>query len=332
MNRREVLKLAGASAVAGMAAGSRIGFAADQPTMVIVHKISGIPWVNLMASGVKKAGQDFGINASLIGPTVADPAQQAKLIEDTIAQKVNFLGVVPLDVNVCAPLLQRAHEAGIKILTLEGQAQVGRDWDVAMADPQTYGEAQMKKLGELTGGKGEYVVIVGGLTTPLHKAWADFAVAYQEKHFPDLKQATERFGMAESTDDTQAAVLDILKAHPNVNGFIIEASPGPIGAGNALRQLKNTKVNVIGSCVPGQAQALLKAGYIKDCVLWSPIESGYAMVAVASLMLKGPLNDGPIQIPGIGDATVEGAQKIIQLNRLLEITTANMDQYIAQGL
>ena len=333
MKRRDALKLVGGSVLAGAVGLPNLGSAAGRPTMVVIHKIAGIPWVNLMAKGVKKGGEDFGIDASLIGPTTADPALQAKLIEDVIAQKVNVLGLVPLDVNVCAPLLARAHDAGIKVVTLEGSAQVGRDWDVGMADPTTYGETQMKRLGELTGGKGEYVIIVGGLTTPLHKFWADAAVAYQLKHFPDLKQATDRFGMGESADETQAAVLDILKAHPKVNAFMIEASPGPIGAGNALRQLRDTKVNVVGSCTPGQAQTLIREGYIKECVLWNPVNSGYAMVSVAELMLKGTVfKDGPIDVPGVGEGTVSVENKEIQLNKMLEVTKANVDSFVAQGL
>ena len=112
MKRRDVLKLAGGGILAGVSAMPRFAFAASQPSMVVIHKISGIPWVNLMKSGVEKAGKDFGINATLIGPTAADPAQQAKLIEDVIAQKVDVLGLVPLDVNVCAPLLARAARSG----------------------------------------------------------------------------------------------------------------------------------------------------------------------------------------------------------------------------
>jgi len=115
-----------------------------------------------MAKGVTKGGKDFGSDASLIGPTTADPALQAKLIEDVIAQKVDVLGLVPLDANVCAPLLKQAHEAGIKVITLEGSNQDGRDWDVGMVDPIDYGETQMKRLAEGMGGKGEYVIIVGG--------------------------------------------------------------------------------------------------------------------------------------------------------------------------
>jgi len=333
MNRRDTLKLVGGSALAGALGIPRRGAAAAEQTMVVIHKIAGIPWVNLMAQGVKNGGHDFGIDASLIGPTTADPALQAKLIQDVIAQKVDVLGLVPLDVNVCAPLLKQAHDAGMKVITLEGSAQVGRDWDVGMADPTIYGETQMKRLAEGMGEKGEYVIIVGGLTTPLHKFWADAAVAYQEKHYPNMKQATDRFGMGESTDETQTAVLDILKAHPKVNGFMIEASPGPIGAGNALRQLRDTKVTVVGSCTPGQARALIHAGYIRECVLWNPVDSGYAMVSVAKLMLDGTaFKNGPMDIPGVGEAVIDVPHKVIQLNKMIEVTKANVDGLVAKGL
>lgn len=332
MNRRDALKLLGGTALVGATGIPELAFAADQKKMVVIHKIAGIPWVNLMAKGVEVGGKDFGIDASLIGPTTADPALQAKLIEDVIAQKVDVLGLVPLDTNVCAPLLQRAHDAGIKVITLEGSSQDGRDWDVGMVDPIDYGETQMKRLAERMGGKGEYVIIVGGLTTPLHKIWADAAVAYQEKNYPDMKQATDRFGMGESTDETQKTVLDVLKAHPNVNGFMIEGSPGPIGAGNALRQLKNTKVTVVGTCTPGQAQALIRGQYIKECFLWNPVDSGYAMVAVAKVVLDGTELKTGLEIPGVGKAVVDAPNKIVQLSKMLEVTQANVDELVTQGL
>jgi len=332
MQRRDVLKLLGGAAAVGVTGLPNLAVAEGKKTMVVIHKIAGIPWVNLMADGVKKGGKDFGIDASLIGPTTADPALQAKLIEDVIAQKVDVLGLVPLDTNVCAPLLKRAHEAGIKVITLEGSNQDGRDWDVGMVDPIDYGETQMKRLAEGMGGKGEYVIIVGGLTTPLHKIWADAAVAYQEKNYPGMKQATDRFGMGESTDETQKTVLDVLKAHPGVTGFMIEGSPGPIGAGNALRQLRNKKVTVVGTCTPGQAQGLIRAGYIKECFLWNPVDSGYAMVAVAKVTLEGKDTAASLDIPGVGDAKFDAGSKIVQLSKMLETTSANVDSLVSQGL
>jgi simple sugar transport system substrate-binding protein len=103
MKRRKALKLFGAAAVAaaiGVAGISRLALAQDQKKkMVTVVKIAGIPWFNALENGAKKAGADFGIEASVVGPTHLDAAQQVKLLEDLVAQKVDVIGLVPIDVR-----------------------------------------------------------------------------------------------------------------------------------------------------------------------------------------------------------------------------------------
>src|SRR5689334_7361963 len=173
MNRRQTLRLFCATALLTAAGlGSPISYAAE-PSMVVVVKIAGIPWFNALEQGVQKAGKEFGIDASMVGPANVDPAQQVKLIEDLIAKKVNVIGLVPLDVKVTEPVLKRAQEAGIKVITHEGPEQAGRDWNVELIDSVKFGEVQMEKLAQQMGGEGEYVVYVGTLTTPLHNLWAD---------------------------------------------------------------------------------------------------------------------------------------------------------------
>jgi hypothetical protein len=62
---------------------------------VPVVRIAGIPWFNALENGAKKAGRDFGIHASVVGPAHLDPAPQVKLLEDLIAQKVDVIGRRP---------------------------------------------------------------------------------------------------------------------------------------------------------------------------------------------------------------------------------------------
>jgi simple sugar transport system substrate-binding protein len=304
-----------------------------KPRMVVVHKIAGIPGVQLMADGVVHGGKDYGIDASLTGPATPDPAQQVKLVEDMIAQKVSVIGLVPLDVNVAAGSLKKAQDAGIKVITLEGANQPNKDWNVDMVGPKEFGEKEMQVLAKAMGEKGEYIVFVGTLTTPLHNEWADYAVAYQKAHYPEMKQATDRLPGGDEVDVSQQTTLDAMKAHPHVKGFLVEGSNGPIGVGNALRQLHlGGKAAIVGTCVPSQARALIMDHIITECTWWNPIDSGYAMVAVAKQMLDGkPFVDGA-DIGGIGAAKVDAANHSIQFDKLLEITTGNVDSLIKQGL
>src|SRR5215212_11667205 len=112
MNRRELLSMVGAVAAAGLLGLPGSTLAQSQKEMVAVVKIAGIPWFNAVEKGIRKGGQDFGMNASMVGPANVDPAQQVKLLEDLIAKKVDLIGFVPLDVKVAEPVLKRAQEAG----------------------------------------------------------------------------------------------------------------------------------------------------------------------------------------------------------------------------
>jgi simple sugar transport system substrate-binding protein len=333
VNRRKTLKALGGAAMAG-AAGltTRIAFAANS-TMVTVVKIAGIPWFNALEKGVKKGGKDFNIDASMVGPANVDPAQQVKLLEDLIAKKVTVIGLVPLDVKVCEPVLKRAQAAGIKVITHEGPEQEGRDWNVELIDSVRFGEVQMQRLAKDMAEAGDYVVYVGTLTTPLHNKWADAAIAYQKAHYPKMKLVADRFPGADEIDSSYKTTLDVIKAYPNLKGILGFGSNGPIGAGNAVREKRlGKKIVVVGTVLPSQAKDLIADGIIREGFLWNPTDAGYAMVAVARLVLDGkPIKDG-VDIPGLGKASVDVPGKLIKVDKIMRINNETIAGLIAGGL
>jgi simple sugar transport system substrate-binding protein len=333
MNRRKTLKAMGGAALAGASSlTARLAFAAN-PTMVTVVKIAGIPWFNALEKGIKKGGKDFNIDATMVGPANVDPAQQVKLLEDLIAKKVNVIGLVPLDVKVCEPVLKRAQAAGIKVITHEGPEQEGRDWNVELIDSVRFGEVQMQRLAKDMGESGDYVVYVGTLTTPLHNKWADAAIAYQKKHYPKMKLAADRFPGADEIDSAYKTTLDVIKAYPNLKGIVAFGSNGPIGAGNAVREKRlGKKIAIVGTVLPSQAKDLIADGIIREGFLWNPTDAGYAMVAVARLVLDGKeIKDG-IDIPGLGKASVDVPGKLIKVDKIMRINNDTIAGLIAGGL
>ncbi|MEO7337649.1 MAG: autoinducer 2 ABC transporter substrate-binding protein [Caldimonas sp.] len=333
MNRRKTLKALGSAALVG-ATGltSRISFAASA-TMVTVVKIAGIPWFNAVEKGIQKGGKEFNIDASMVGPANVDPAQQVKLLEDLIAKKVTVIGLVPLDVKVCEPVLKRAQAAGIKVITHEGPEQEGRDWNVELIDSVRFGEVQMQRLAKDMGETGDYVVYVGTLTTPLHNKWADAAITYQKAHYPKMKLVADRYPGADEIDTAYKTTLDVIKAYPNLKGILGFGSNGPIGAGNAVREKRlGKKVAVVGTVLPSQAKDLIADGIIREGFLWNPTDAGYAMVAVARLMLDGkPIKDG-VEIPGLGKASVDVPGKLIKVDKIMRINNETIARLMAGGL
>jgi simple sugar transport system substrate-binding protein len=306
---------------------------AAEPEVAVVVKIGGIPWFSAMEQGIKRAGKEDQVNAYMVGPTTADPAQQVRAVEDLIAKKVSVIAVVPNDAKALEPVFDRAKTAGIPIITHESPDQKGNVWDIEMINNKEFGEQHMQDLAKYMGEEGEYIVYVGGLTVPLHNAWADAAIAYQKEHYPKMKLVADRYGVAESVDDSYRTTSDAILAHPNLKGILTFGSQGPIGAGRAIKEKgKADKIILVGACSPSQGKKLVKEGVIKSGYIWSPIEAGAAIVTVAKMVMdKTPITDG-MEIPGLGKASVDPEKRVIRVIKVLKIDKDTVDQLAALGL
>jgi len=306
---------------------------AADPTFTVVVKIEGIPWFTVLNKGIEAGAKDFHINATMIGPAKVDPAQQVRMVEDLIAKKVDAIGLIPLDTAVMEPVLGRAQEAGIPVITHEGPGQKNKTWNVDLIDSKELGIAQMKSLAAAMGEQGEYAVYVGTLTTPLHNEWADAAIAYQKEHYPKMTMVGDRYPYNDSTDEAFKVTLDVMQAYPNLRGILAEGANAPVGAGNAVRQAgRSGEIVIVGTALPSQVASLIKDGTVHEAFNWNPIDSGYAMVAVARLVLDHKeITDG-MEIPGLGKAQVDPQNRLITINKIVSINKNTVDDLVAQGL
>jgi simple sugar transport system substrate-binding protein len=326
-SRRSVLKGAAVVGAASIFSSQRAFSANNPPQVGVVGKIK-IPWFDNVAKGVAKAGQDLGVDASIINPTTDDPAEQVRAIEDLIAKKVDVIGVIPNDAKAVEPVLGRAQGAGIKVVMNESPNQKNADWDIELIQDQAFGEAHLEAFAEAIGGEGKYVVYVGGLTVTLHNLWADYAVELQKKKYPKMQQIGDRFGVSNSVDDSFRTAVDQMRAHPDLKGFLIFGANGPIGAGQAVADREKIgKVIVVGPFIPSQGLKLMKRGAITRGFLWNPIDSGYALVALGKTLVSGgKIKDG-MELPGMGPCQVNAAMKVIRANKQIDLNPKTIDDW-----
>lgn len=317
----------------GLAAIATGAVAQDKAKLGVVVKIGGIPWFNAMEVGIKQRGEELGMEAFMIGPTSADPALQVRAIEDLIAQGVDAIGVVPNDAEVLEPVLAKAREQGIKVITHESPDQKNVDWNFELASANGFGEAHADLLAEKMGGTGEYAVFVGSLTVPLHNAWADAAIAHLKEKFPDMKLIGERHGVAESADDSRKTALDLISANPGLKGFLAFGSQGPIGAGRAVEERRKVgEIFVLGPFSPGQGQKLIKGDAISGGFMWNPMEAGRVFVTMADKLIKGEEIKPGVEIEGLGKINPEQGSTNIIVNQLVPINKDTVDELAAMGL
>ncbi len=296
--------------------------AAKAPEIAVVVKITGIPWFNVVETGVNRAAKELNVNAYQTGPAQADPAQQVKIVEDLVAKGVSAIAIVPNDAKALEPVLKKAKEKGIIIITHESPDQVGTDYDFELIDNVKFGQHAWDQLVKYMGDSGEYAIFVGGLTVPLHNFWADTGIEYAKQKYPNLKLVTERIPCGEDQELARQKTLELIKAYPNLKGIVGFGSLGPIGAAQALKEKGLTdKIAVVGTVIPSQAAPYLSEGSLKEGLLWNPANAGYGMVWLAKYMLEGGKIENGVEIPGIGKITVEG--QVIKVDAIIDITKEN---------
>lgn len=327
MKRRTTLLAGALLAGTALAAGST-AVMAEGKSIATVVKIAGIQWFNRMEEGVKKYAEDTSDNAFQVGPAQADPQQQAALIEDMIAQGVDALAVVPMSPEALEPVLKRAMDAGITVITHEAASQQNIDYDIEAFVNEDFGANLMEQLATCMDGKGEYAVFVGSLTSQTHNQWVDGAIAYQKAKYPDMTLVGDK---NETFDDSQKAyekAQEVLRAFPNIKGMQGSASTDVAGIGLAIEERGMEDATcVFGTSLPSIAGQYLETGAVDGIGFWDPSIAGYAMNKLAAMVIDGEtVTDGmDLGLPGYENITLDG--KVIYGQAWVNVNKENMAEY-----
>ncbi len=293
--------------------------------IVFIPKLIGIPWFNAMEDGFKAFAKDTGgIKITVSGAPEADPAQQARVLEDAIARKPDSIIVVPNDTKVLEPIMKKGREAGILMLTQEAVSAENVDADIEFLFPEQVGkdymEALVRGMGEPAGG---YAIMVGGLTVESHNARADNAVKYQKENYPGLYQVTSRLEGSESVEQARSKTLELLQAYDDLKGILYIGTLGAIGGALAVTE-KNMadKISIAGTSVPSQVKRYLVDGSVDGNVISNPYRIGYDSAYIIHSLARNGKNTSAIRsVPEYGEVKVTG--KVITFHAPAEVTAEN---------
>lgn len=302
--------------------------AQDSKKIATVVKIAGIQWFNRMEEGVKQYAADTGHEAFQVGPAQADPQQQAALIEDMIAQGVNALAVVPMSPEALEPVLKRAMDAGITVITHEAASQQNTHYDIEAFVNEDFGANLMEQMAQCMGGEGEYAVFVGSLTSQTHNQWVDGAIAYQKANYPNMTLVGDKNETFDDQQQAYAKAQEVLRAYPNIKGMQGSASTDVAGIGLAVEERGlEDKTCVFGTSLPSIAGQYLETGAVDGIGFWDPSVAGYAMNKLAAMVMNGEtVTDGmDLGLPGYNSVKLDG--KVIYGQAWVNVNKDNMADY-----
>jgi simple sugar transport system substrate-binding protein len=327
---------AGIVSLAGAATAQTPGKSSKPPKewkIALVPKDSTNAWFVRMEVGVKQFAKDTGLNAFQKGPAKTDAAMQAQVIQDLIAQGVDAIAVVPVDPAALEPVLGEALSKGIVVVTHEASFQQNTMYDLEAFDNAQYGAFIMDNLAKAMGGKGTYTTMVGHVTNASHNEWADGGVAHQKVKYPGM-QLLEAEKRVESEDNLERAyerAKELFKKYPNLKGIMGTSSKDAPGTARAIQELGlKGKVFVAGTGLASECGRYIQDGTLLSVTLWDPKDAGYAMMSLATKILKGEkIQDGlNLGLKGYENLKfAKGSQKVLLGSGWISINKDNLSQF-----
>ncbi len=300
-------------------------------TIATIVKLDGIAWFDRMREGVKKFSRETGHKCFLLGPAQADAALQVQIVEDAIAQGVDAICVVPFSVEAIEPVLRKARSKGIVVVSHEASNQINADAIIEAFDNFAYGAHLMDHLARYMGGKGQYAVFVGSLTSKSHNEWIDGAIARQKEQYPQMELVTERIEEYDNQNLAYEKTKELIKAYPELRGIQGSASTTAAGAGLAVEEKGlQEKLAVVGTGLVSQCRQYLESGSTKLISLWDPSDAGYVMNKIAVMLLEGkkPANGMDLGVRGYNQIRQDPEKpNLFYGSAWVDVTKQNLDAY-----
>ncbi len=274
-----------ASETTGAAAGGTIAF---------VQGVQGDEFYITMECGVLEEAGKLGYTVTTQGPTKFDPTLQKPIIDSVVASKPDALLVAPTDVTAMQQPLERAAEAGIKVVLVDTTVDDPAFAVTSIASDNVGGGAaafDAIKAAKPDGGKVLVISTDPGVST------LDLRVkGFEEAAAKD--SAFQYLGVQYSHNDPATAanlVSAALQKDPDIVGIFAGNIFSAEGSATGVRQAGAKDVTIVGfDAGPNQIKSL-QDGTVAALVAQQPFLIGVDGVKAADAALKGEAKQPPIQ-------------------------------------
>lgn len=292
--------------------------------IAVVPKMTNIGWFQRMEEGVNDYNKENGTDYVYRGS--AEGADQAGIVEQMLAEDWDAICVVPFDSESLAPVLEKAREQGIVVITHEASSMDPKyfDYDIEAFVNADYGTHFAETISDITGGEGTYIQFVGDLNSVSHNEWCDAADEYFAAN-TNMK----KLGRYETGDDTTSSynqTKELLQANPDITAIEGSASTDVVGAAQAVDELGLTgKVAVVGTSMTSIARNYVEKDVINTFSVWDPAKAGQAMIELAIDVLDNGEAPDALNVEGYESLTADGT--VLYGNARVDVTKDNMDEY-----
>ncbi|MFF0164227.1 sugar ABC transporter substrate-binding protein [Streptomyces prasinus] len=266
-----------------------------------------------IGAGMKKAGEELGVEASLIGPTGGDAAKQVSEIQTLLQQKaVDGLAVSSASSDALKPVIAQAYKAGVPVVSFNTDNPDSEQMGFVGQDLKGSGKAQAERLRKDLGANAEGKVVVFSVDT---------GAGWSHDRFSGFKEGLsgsglEIVGPVNVGNEPSAAYNTVESTMSGQSGVIAVAGLDCCSTTAAAKWVAGAKkqdtVTVGGFDLLPQTAEYLQRGVVDFTISQNPTEQGYQAVKVLHDFLdEGTeitgVNTGAqfVTRDNLGEATVE---------------------------
>lgn len=285
--------LLAAAATIGLTAGS-----AGAETFALVQINQQALFFNQMNEGATAAAEAQGDELVIFNAN-NDPAAQNSAVETYIAQGVDGIVVVAIDVNGIMPAVQQAVDAGIPVVAVDAvlpegpqAAQVGVD---NMEAGGMIGDYFVDYVESEMGGTAT-VGIVGALNSAIQNIRQDgFEASIEGVDGITVAGVVDGQNVQ---DIALSAAENLITANPNLDAIYATGEPALLGAIAAVEsQGRQDDIQVFGWDLTAQAIRGIDQGYVEAVIQQDPAEMGATAVRILGDLAGGGSTEANVSVP-----------------------------------
>lgn len=235
--------------------------------------------------GVEQAAADFNVNVTVIGPVGPDADIQVNQIE-TLLETMDGLAIASVTTDALAPILNRALEMGIPVVTYNTDNPESNRLAFAGQDLVQSGYEAGILMGDVLSGEGKVII------TTLNAA-AQWSLDREEgaraglATFPGI-EVVATINTGTEPQQIYSSIENAMLANPDVTGILsLECCSTPSAGEWVERNGLTGQVYVVGFDLLDLTVELIEKGVITATIDQAPDRQGYEGVAMLVRFLNG---------------------------------------------
>ncbi|WP_379160383.1 sugar-binding protein [Paenibacillus sp. sgz5001063] len=240
--------------------------------IVLIEQERYHPYWEMVEKGAKESAEKYGIDIEFTGPVRNNMEEQISLLEKAIAARVDAIIVQGLNDEKFTPVIDKAVELGIPVITIDTDAPESKRLAYVGTDNVAAGETLGRMVLQATGGKGRIGVIIGSEQAKNQLQRLN-GLSHIVKNYSGLKIVDVRSSNISHMEAIQQAA-DMLRLHPEIDVMVGTSSTDALGVLKASKSIKNGSLTIIGFDNQEETLAAITRGEIKATVAQQPFLMG----------------------------------------------------------